>query len=144
MTNYKPAWVEINAGGLMTKVPNGAKVVSLFDKTDVNAAVDSMFNLNDGALYSSSKVFVVLGITLYVEGVAGGVITIHEGATEDAQTLLLSTLTIPKIDGLVYTAPVHLTFSTGKFVVIDPNAASIRYITMIGYEIDALVHQEMY
>ncbi len=133
----------ITIGGVTTAVPTGAVTVVLFDPTTNASAAESMRRAPGDAVYvvTSGAKFVLLGIWLRISSVAGAVFTIHEGATEDAQTTQKASISLAKVLDFTYEISMSDTtpreFAAGKYVVIKPSAGVVEYTQMIGYEIKA-------
>ncbi len=136
--NYKPVIRKIIMGNVETEIPNEADVVVLTDPTNVVGAVDSMTNINTHLVFTvqTGQTFHLLGIRVFTEALtAVNTLTIHEGATENAQTVEKLIIDIVPHNPFIQEFSVKETFDSAKYVVIDPSAANISYIYMVGYQL---------
>ncbi len=144
MVNYRKFEHLVTIGNITFHIPNTVELMRLHDRTDGSAAADSMNEHGGTNLFAvdAGKRFQIIGVKMYVEGVAGGTLVIYQGDTEDALTLAKITLTIPKLDLMIHEIPfvdndeTLITIAAGKFVVIKPSA-SLTWTEIYGYQIPA-------
>ncbi len=137
MGNYKPHIIEsITVQGAKFYVPSFAIVKVLTDPTAGSNVADSMQDTSTGAVYSlgTSRKLKILSVKILVS--ANTLLTIYEGATEDATTTSkLVCSPTANFSGLIeYEYLVDLDFAAEKFIVITSTNAVCERVTMIGYE----------
>ncbi len=136
MTNYKGGKRKIIVGNVETSVPHGAIIKYLTDETALSASADSMQTAAITYVVAANKKFRLLGIILYADNAASvGDFTVSTGDTEDAETatkVLIEKLTNTQRVAMEIHTDVE--FDAGKYIVINPGAANIESVSMIGYE----------
>ncbi len=137
--NYKSTQNKIVIGGYERTLPIGAVLKILIDPSNLSSAADSMIREFDNAGYSvtTGKTFHLCGIIYILNGgVAGTTIAIHQGDTEDAQTLAKATIVCGFITEREIYVPVSgKSFASAKFITVKPSGTNVLHIRMIGYEI---------
>ncbi len=139
MTNYKPFHTSFNIGGQTIPIPELATVKLLTDRTNLSSAADSATDLADNLVYSvpTGKTFHLIGMRLVMGADITSNILLYEGATENAETTLKSTILLPSLADWGHNYEwyfIDVTFAAGTFIVLKPTA-SVEYTWFLGYEI---------
>ncbi len=138
MVNYKGKKRTITVYGVEFQIPVAATIIRLNEDTGSATTADAMFDVNDQLVYqvASGKTFHLLGVKIYHdETTTGGSVAISSGDTEDAETAAIITVNTGVTVNVIMEYPMDKTFASGKFITINPSAAVVENITMIGYEI---------
>lgn len=135
--NYKSTQRKVTWGGLETTIPISATVVVLGEQTNSSSSADGMIKEFDNVVYAvtAGKTFHLLGIS-YTLSAGGGTIAVHEGDTENAQTVAKGTVLCGFTVGVEYFLAIEdETFASAKFITIAPSTTQVLGIRMIGFEI---------
>ncbi len=139
MTNYKPlANNSITSGGVTIPVNGNHTIVQLYLNYNLLTAPRSFDNIISGIDYEveSGTTYHLIGLKFHCA--ANGIMTIHSGVTDAAQsTLKWTSATQPTFatDQDIYLGNLNLTFTSAEpFIVFDTNNAMIEWVTAIGYE----------
>ncbi len=142
MSNYKPFTNQtIMAAGVITFVPPNAKIIHLFENTDLAGAPDTFQTVGTVTDYEcpSNKKFVP--IRLEINQIAiNGFLKIYSGdSADDIASGLVFDILLPSYETKHEIHVGHIDFgitSSKAFLVSDPSAANIEHLSIIGYEVD--------
>ncbi len=138
--NYKGVQTKIKTPNIEITIPINASLKHLFEPVLSSVAADSMFDMDDNAVYAvtAGKVFHgILCIVHHDETNLNTTVTLFSGDTEDAETASVIIVPGGSVANSVISAFINKTWAAGKFIVNKPAAASVDFLEIIGYEIDA-------
>jgi len=143
--NYKPHHAEtIIASGATVVVPHLGQVIELADAVNIAAAADSLELIGTAGAYEIPDGFtfhpIRVKILADVDAGSTSSVLLYKGATENALTSLKATLFLPT-GGVTsdwpmwteYLLPAGILITKETFLVYDPTAAEIYYISCTGY-----------
>ncbi len=137
--NYKSTQRSITVHGIKVFIPANGVIKHLYDQTASAATADAMRDVDTQAAYQcpTGKTFHIIGVYLHHdETIVAGTVVLSSGDTEDAETsTIVSITTIPKANGVIEAYFENKTLLAGKFLTINPTAATEEFIEIIGYEV---------
>ncbi len=139
MVNYKGLTRSITFSGIKIHYPAQTGHVVLYDQTALSTTADAFLNTTTGTAYTvtAGKQIHVVGVQVWMDTTtASGTVVISQGDTEDAETVTKWTVRLPTKTNAYMEQMCNFTVAAGKFITLNPSAASVSHIVLVGYELD--------
>lgn len=138
MANYKPFTAQtITVAGIKTYVPPNAKIIHLYDNTNLSAIADSIFNSQTGLVYTVPNNTTFHMVSLRIHVILNATITIFSADDENGTDTLK--LTTPLLSSLPHTVEFYVqdvTFTNvEEYITVVASTAQCEWIEIIGYEV---------
>ncbi len=135
MPNYKPhAFNSLEIAGIQKFFYRDESIKILTLSNALLQTTDSLEDSSTGSVYvvPTGKTFNAIGVALSFNGSSGKKMELYEGDTENAETTLKFSYSLPTVADWYY-LPSFLQISSGKWLVLNPEAG-LFYIYVLGYE----------